>query len=246
MISKEPYIEKRISDTSKKSAVRRLQERLQKEVADKDYDRYSGGDWWQLSYEEEEVFQIKLEIMPLLVAVFSAYEAVVDIAHNDFHRDQELCEAVRTELGLTKGESSLKEFQDFAKKFEIFNRESTAFYYKNEAWLHRTGHLDYTDEIKSKPNLISCLKKAPANRFLCTCTNSEDKGGYYWVVREVTDEIVVDSNDRTILDEEPIIAIVHESIAEQLTDEVYEELTNADLKSGPWCSTFLVKEPLNK
>ena len=232
---------------SKKSAITRLKEYVENDTVflDTDYDRYRGGDWHRLSQSEEDVFELTLEQMPILVAVYNAYEGVVSICYNDIYGEKQLCTAVREELELTEGLSSLNEFQKFAKLFDVPYRLAHAFYYKHDFWLARCGILRFSDEIETKKELIACLKKAPTKRLLCTRDNGEDIAGFHWVVREVEEKIVVDGPEKTHLDDEPVIAFVEERLAEKLADEVHEEKDNSELKWGPWCSTFLLNDNIN-
>ena len=110
-------------------------------------DRLWGHDWFQLSLEEASVFPIQIQDVPRLVAVFDAYEAVVDITSNDIHADHELCEAVRAELPwLTTKQTDIGEFQNFAALFGIFYRLAHAFFTKIEFWQIRQGIACYKDE----------------------------------------------------------------------------------------------------
>lgn len=74
-------------------------------VTSRALETYRGRDWWQLSDAQAEVFGIELEDMPALVLAWELYEAVADIAHNDFHRT-ELAQALRSELPWVEARTS--------------------------------------------------------------------------------------------------------------------------------------------
>ena len=66
--------------------LRTLKDQLESETADsersaaEDSERYNGGDWWQLTDEEESIFVIDRERFPRMMTVWSCYEAFKNIA----------------------------------------------------------------------------------------------------------------------------------------------------------------------
>ena len=50
--------------------------------AAEDSERHHGGDWWQLSDEEQSVFDIDRERFPRMMTVWSCYEAFKNIAYS--------------------------------------------------------------------------------------------------------------------------------------------------------------------
>jgi len=50
--------------------------------AAEDSERYHGDDWWQLTDEEESVFDIDRERFPRMMTVWSCYEAFKNIAYS--------------------------------------------------------------------------------------------------------------------------------------------------------------------
>ena len=80
----------------------------------------------------------------------------------------------------------------------------------------------YDMNIDNKTDLISCLKEAPTKRLLCTRDNSEDEGGFHWVVRELTEgfKYHAENGQRINVDIEPVVASVDEGIVRSAIDQV--------------------------
>src|SRR5271163_4878004 len=72
---------------------RTLKDHLQADIAEserkaaKNPDLYRGGDWWQLSDEEEEVFRIDRDRFPRMVTAWHCYEAFKGIVSEGFPDD---------------------------------------------------------------------------------------------------------------------------------------------------------------
>jgi hypothetical protein len=57
--------------------LRTLKDQLESETADSE--RYNGGNWWQLTDEEESIFIIDRERFPRMMTVWSCYESFKNI-----------------------------------------------------------------------------------------------------------------------------------------------------------------------
>lgn len=125
---------------------RLLSEKSKAKVEEIDYlaETYSGEDWYQLSHAEEEVFQLKLEDMPRLVAVHELYYDAVRITSQI---PEERVDAIREELPwLSDCVVCEGEWQRFAALFGISSRQAGAFCEKYHFWDVRQGHIIFRDE----------------------------------------------------------------------------------------------------
>lgn len=104
--------------------------------------RYRGNDWWQLSVEEEAVFDFRLDDMPRLVAAIEAFDAAVGLSSADPANDPALTKAIRAEFPVIAKAIELKDsrgylsdefvlcWREFAELLGISHRTAFAFYWK--------------------------------------------------------------------------------------------------------------------
>src|SRR5438874_13809655 len=117
--------------------------------AEKDAADYRGEDWWQMTPEEESVFEIDFSRFPRSITAFMAFESFHDIVAPEDHKlDPALVAAERKRRpDLMKREFCLDGFQHFAKDYAGMTfREAHAVYAKNAFWQIRQGITRYTDE----------------------------------------------------------------------------------------------------
>jgi hypothetical protein len=118
--------------------------------AEKTAARYRGYDWWQLSDEEESIFNIDFERFPRIITALFLFECFHRIADTD-DADTDAIEAerqLRSDL-MEKGYST-DGFQHFAKDYADMNyREADAVFSKHKWWNVRQGITRYTDEPKA-------------------------------------------------------------------------------------------------
>jgi hypothetical protein len=131
---------------------RTLKDQLETETADtersaaEDSERYHGGDWWQLTDEEESVFVIDRDRFPRMMTVWSCYEAFKNIAFSLSWDEGLLEQAGRQHPEWCNVGISGNEFSDFAKTFGgLTHREAHAFYAKHDSWCIRAGISQYPD-----------------------------------------------------------------------------------------------------
>lgn len=109
-------------------------------------DRYSGPDWFQLTRAESEVFGLALDELPALVAAFEMFQAIADIAHNDFARTP-LCATAQSGLGFIQpGACDLGAWSRFAGLLGIPSRLAFAWFGKHQFWLERQGLITRFDD----------------------------------------------------------------------------------------------------
>ena len=68
-----------------------------KQLKKRGQEHLKGYDWFQLSPEEEFVFQMSIEDLPRVAAAYDAYGAIAGIVHNDLHGTQ-LCKDAMKEF----------------------------------------------------------------------------------------------------------------------------------------------------
>jgi hypothetical protein len=108
--------------------------------AAEDSERYHGGDWWQLTDEEESVFVIDRERFPRMMTVWSCYEAFKNIAYSLSWDDGLIEQACQQHPDWCSAGISESEFSDFANAFGgLSHREAHAFYTKHDFWCVRAG-----------------------------------------------------------------------------------------------------------
>ena len=108
--------------------------------AAEDSERYHGGDWWQLSDEEESVFDIDRERFPRMMTVWSCYEAFKNVAYSLSWEDGLIEQACQQHPACCIAGRSESEFFDFADAFGgLTHREAHAFYAKHDFWCVRAG-----------------------------------------------------------------------------------------------------------
>lgn len=129
------------------------------ETGTKTFAQEYGGDWLNLSPEEESVFGLSLDDMPSLVAVWCAYEEVLGVC-DMLAVPPEICAAFRDEhpwlaagYGADGAPSTIDPvaFQKFAALFGVPFRKSHAWYAKHDFWNVRAGITRYADERKGLP-----------------------------------------------------------------------------------------------
>ncbi len=119
--------------------------------AEKDSADYRGEDWWQLTPEEESVFEIEFDRFPRLITAFMAFQSFHDIvAPEDYKLDAAVVEAERKKRpDLLERDFCLDGFQHFAKDYAGMTfREAHAVYAKNTFWQIRQGITKYSDEAQ--------------------------------------------------------------------------------------------------
>jgi hypothetical protein len=131
---------------------RTLKDQLESETANterssaEDSERYNGGDWWQLTDNEESVFDIDRERFPRMMTVWSCYEAFKNIAYSLPWEDGLIELACQQHPNWCSAGISGNEFSDFAKTFGgLTQREAHAFYAKHDFWCVRSGINQYHD-----------------------------------------------------------------------------------------------------
>jgi hypothetical protein len=132
--------------------LRTLKDQLESETADlersaaEDLDRYNGGDWWQLTDEEECIFAIDRKRFPRMMTVWSCYEAFKNIAYSLSWDDGLIEQACHEHPDWCGAGISDREFSDFADAFGgLTHREAHAFYTKHDFWCVRAGIGQYHD-----------------------------------------------------------------------------------------------------
>lgn len=126
-------------------SVKYEQDKLAEHLAEPyDITKYEGLDWWQLSDEEANIFQLSLRDMPALTAVHQLYYDAIDRTTSI---DRSRVESLQGELPwLRMTTVDLEEWLRFAKLFGISNRSANAFYSKYQYWEVRQGLVYYRDE----------------------------------------------------------------------------------------------------
>ena len=129
--------------------IKRLQEIIAREREDnlaQGTENYRGTDYDYLHEFEEATFLLDIHDIMNIAPVYEMYEAIVDIAHTEFH-DTPLCIEAQKELPwLSKGEINEPEWKRFAKLFDISNRKAHCFYWKVSFWELREGLVTFADE----------------------------------------------------------------------------------------------------
>ena len=118
--------------------------------AEKDAADYRGFDWWQLSDEEESIFNIDFKRFPRMSTALFLFECFHRMADTP-EADTDAIEAERQSRPdlLEKGYST-DGFQHFAKDYADMNyREADAVFAKHKWWNVRQGITRYTDEAAS-------------------------------------------------------------------------------------------------
>lgn len=131
---------------------RTLKDQLEAVIADmergiaNDPDCLYGGDWFQLTDAEEEVFHIDPARFPRMVMTWHCYEVFKFIADAPTF-DADLIEQARRQHPEWCGERvSPDEFADFAATFAgVTNREAHAIHAKQDFWSERAGVNIYRD-----------------------------------------------------------------------------------------------------
>ncbi len=117
--------------------------------AEKDAAEYRGADWWQLTDEEEAVFEIDFERFPRMITALFCFQGFHDIVDpEDAKLSAEATEAERkARPDLVEMGYSLNGFQHFARDYAGMTfREGHAVFDKNAFWQVRAGVTRYSDE----------------------------------------------------------------------------------------------------
>jgi len=129
---------------------RTLKDQLESETAAtersaaEDSERYHGGDWWQLTDEEESVFVIDRERFPRMITVWSCYEAFKNIAYSLSWDEGLIEQACQQHPDWCSAGISDSEFSDFANAFGgLTHREAHTFYTKHDFWCVRADVRQY-------------------------------------------------------------------------------------------------------
>jgi hypothetical protein len=130
---------------------RTLKDQLEAEIADmerhveEDPDHCHGGDWLQLSDEEEAVFAIRRDRFPRMIMTWHCYDDFKTTSAATF--DNELVEQARQQHPeWCDTPMSDEEFADFAKTLGgLMQREAYAIYAKHDFWCTRHGITVYAD-----------------------------------------------------------------------------------------------------
>lgn len=142
-----------------KTATEKLFEVIKQEI-DKFKNSYIASEygyhWDQLSEAEAEVFNLSLDIMPDLVALYVAYEATLNICvmYDPTPANLNILKEVRDEYPWLKrayerSTQSCRDFQSFGKLFGYPHRLTYAFYHKREIYDYRLGLFVFSDERPS-------------------------------------------------------------------------------------------------
>ena len=120
------------------------------ESGDHNYTREYGYDWFNLSEAEAEVFDLSLDDLPSLVAVWIAYDELIDACHM-MNIPEDIVTAFLVEHPWMAEEratraGSLQSFQRFAKLFGIPLRQSFKWWAKYDFWQLRIGVIHFSDE----------------------------------------------------------------------------------------------------
>ncbi len=120
------------------SALKRLEARIYEQINGQGYFDYRGTDWWQLDENEEAVFRLSLDNMPILVELYKSYRGLKG-GENDSVADDLLIRAIHNDFPHIKERpKSQLEFILFAERFRGASGAS-AFYSKVDFWNSRNS-----------------------------------------------------------------------------------------------------------
>lgn len=135
-----------------KTATQQLHDHIRRSIesGNHNYAEEHGHDWFNLTPEEAAVFQLSLDELPSLVALWESYEAVCDIC-NPMDIPEFILAGVRTENPWLHANEQLRligfeDFENFGKLFGFPFRSCHAWYFKYEFWQIRAGIVTYKDE----------------------------------------------------------------------------------------------------
>lgn len=103
-----------------------------------------GNEMSAITPEEIKVFDISMADYPAMVALYEAYEAILDICDMGTY-DKELCVAMREAMGFPKT-VSVEEFQALGQVLGVSYRNAAAMYHKVAFGYVRAGLTTYRDE----------------------------------------------------------------------------------------------------
>jgi hypothetical protein len=115
----------------------------------KDIGDFRGGDWWQLTDEEESVFAIDFERFPRMSAAWMMFEVFLDqVSPGSYELDPAPVEDERGKRpDLVEKGNSVDAFQHFARDYAgLTFREAAAMHAKAKFWNIRQGAIRYADE----------------------------------------------------------------------------------------------------
>ncbi len=104
-------------------------------------------DWHELSLEEVTVFDIDFDKYTLSVEVYSAYEGISGMSHNNYY-DHPLRDKILEDIPFLRDSYSPEHFCWFATFFGLDEKEAYAFYGKQEWWQTRRGISYYLAPVK--------------------------------------------------------------------------------------------------
>lgn len=110
-------------------------------------DGSTGGNWFELSEAEEEIFQIDRDRFPRMVTTYECYEALKGLS-GDPQWDEKLIDLARRRYPAWSGAGTDEfEFYAFAKALGgLTNREANAIWCKQHFWTVRLGVVTFRDE----------------------------------------------------------------------------------------------------
>lgn len=135
-----------------KTATERLHDLIRRDIesGSKGFALDHGHEWFNLSSAEAEVFNLELDDLPSLVAVWCAYEAVLSVCdmieisddlREAFFREQAWLDPYRSGPTIDVGS-----FQKFAALFGVPYRKSHAWFGKYDFYTVRAGIACFADE----------------------------------------------------------------------------------------------------
>ncbi len=117
--------------------------------AEKNAADYRGYDWWQLTDEEQWVFDIDFERFPRMITALFLFEGFHGMADTDDARTESMDAERTARPDLIEKGYSTDGFQHFAKEYaDMSYREGHAVFAKNQWWSVRQGIRKYTDEAQ--------------------------------------------------------------------------------------------------
>ena len=120
------------------------------ESGDQTYTREYGYEWYNLSEAEAEVFQLSLDDLPSLAALWAAYCELLDISYMLDIPDDIVTAFIAEHPWIAEERAtraaSLESFQRFAKLFGMPLRQSFKWWAKYDFWQLRIGVIHFSDE----------------------------------------------------------------------------------------------------
>lgn len=117
---------------------------------------YEGSDWFQITREEQKVFDIALASMPGVVTAYRFYEEILDLTDTGLLPPTVMAvirKYLADRIGMVPEVLSQTEFQKFAKLLGVSNRTAHAWYAKHEFWCVRRGITHYPEDESDEVSL---------------------------------------------------------------------------------------------